>query len=118
MLRYRPWFIKFDCVKLKHGQINSLGYVFEGVAYLSDCNGIYKSDFKKLTNLKILIIDCLKYDKHPSHFNLDEAIQISQILKPKKTILTNLHHDLDYKFLLNNLPTNVIPAYDGLKLNL
>ena len=67
-------------------------------------------------NLKYLIIDCLKIKKHPSHFNLNEALRISKLLKPKKTILTNLHHDLDYNSLLNKLPTSVIPAYDGMKL--
>ena len=110
--------ISFNCLPVKHGPIKSVGYIFEGVAYLSDCNGFFKNTLNKLLNLKILIIDCLKKDKHPSHFNLDEAIHISKILRPKKTILTNLHHDLDYDFLLNKLPTNVIPAHDGLKINL
>ena len=40
------------------------------------------------------------------------------ILLPKKTILTNLHHDLDYNFLLEKLPKNMLPAYDGLKIDL
>ena len=71
-----------------------------------------------LKNLKYLIIDCLKYDKHPSHFNLKEALFIHQRLNPKKTILTNLHHDIDYDLLLNKLPKNVLPAYDGLSINL
>ena len=110
--------IKFNCVPIKHGSIKSVGYIFEGVAYLSDCNGLFKSTLNKLLNLKILIIDCLKNDKHPSHFNLKECIEVSKLLKPKKTILTNLHHDLDYNYLLNKLPTNVIPAYDGLDFNL
>ena len=39
-------------------------------------------------------------------------------LKPKKTILTNLHTDLDYNFLKKNLPSNIVPAYDGMTLNL
>ena len=39
-------------------------------------------------------------------------------LKPKKTILTNLHHDLDYDILFKKLPKNVVPAYDGMKINL
>ena len=52
--------------------------------------------------------------KHPTHFNLDQSIKISEMLKPKKTILTNLHSDLDYNFLLKNLPRNVKPAYDGM----
>ena len=55
--------------------------------------------------------------KHLSHFNLDQAIKISNLLKPKKTILTNLHTDLDYNFLKKSLPQNIFPAYDGLSLS-
>jgi|TARA_B110000037_G_scaffold217440_1_gene278463 phosphoribosyl 1,2-cyclic phosphate phosphodiesterase len=39
-------------------------------------------------------------------------------LKPKKTILTNMHSDLDYDILKKNLPRNIVPGYDGLKVNL
>ena len=73
---------------------------------------------KELKNLKYLIIDCLKFEKHPSHFNLKESLYVHQKLKPKKTILTNLHHDLDYNYLLKKLPRDVVPAYDGLKISL
>jgi len=108
--------INFTTVTALHGYINSLGYIFEKTAYISDCNGLSNKALRKLKNLKYLIIDCLKIKKHNSHFNLREAILISKLIKPKKTILTNLHHDLDYNYLLHNLPTNVIPAYDGLEL--
>ena len=108
--------IRFQTVDLQHGQIISVGYIFEKTAYLSDCNNFSEQVLEQLKGLKYLIIDCLRIEKHPSHLNLNEAIEISQFLKPKKTILTNLHHDLDYNYLLKNLPTNVIPAYDGLKL--
>ena len=91
--------------------------MFEKIAYLSDCNGIDKKNYKDLSNLKYLIIDCLKINAHPSHFNLDQSIKISQMLKPKKTILTNLHTDLDYSFLKKNLPNNIVPAYDGITFN-
>ena len=64
--------------------------------------------------LNYLILDCLRKNKHPSHFNLDEAVSLANILKPKKTILTNLHIDLDYFTLKKKLPNNIIPAYDGL----
>ena len=65
-----------------------------------------------------MILDCLKFQKHPTHFNLNEAIYIHNKLKPGKTILTNLHHDLDYDYLLRKLPKNILPAYDGLTLKL
>ena len=110
--------IKFKSFLINHGLIKASAFVFDKVAYLSDCNGINKKDYKNLSNLKYLIIDCLKINPHPSHFNLDQAIQVSNLLKPKKTILTNLHTDLDYNFLKKNLPKHIRPAYDGLSLNI
>ena len=64
------------------------------------------------------IIDCLRFSSHPSHFSLQEVLDIVKVLKPKKTILTNLHSDLDYGYLLKKTPSDVIPAYEGLKLQL
>ena len=110
--------ISFKPIKARHGNTYSTIYVFEKTAYVSDCNDLSIIKMSKLRNLKYLIIDCLKIGKHPSHFNLDESLYIHQRLKPKKTILTNLHYDLDYNFLLKKLPKDVVPAYDGLKISL
>ena len=60
-------------------------------------------------------IDCLKINPHPTHFNLEQSINLSKELKPKKTILTNLHTDLDYEILKKSLPKGIVPAYDGMK---
>ena len=110
--------IEFRTIRLRHGKITCLGYIFEKTAYLSDCSDISNSALNQLHGLKYLIIDCFKIKEHPSHLNLNKALLISRFLKAKKTILTNLHHDLDYNYLLNKLPSNVIPAYDGLRLNI
>jgi len=110
--------IFFKVIKVKHGQINSLAYIFEKTAYISDSNDLSIIKMKELNNLKYLIIDCLKFKKHPSHFNLEESLYVHHHLKPKKTILTNLHHDLDYNYLLKKLPSYIIPAFDGLRINL
>ena len=100
-----------------HGMIKATGFVLDKIAYLSDCNKISNNSLKKLKNLNYLIIDCLKKDKHPSHFNYNDAIELIKILKPKTSILTNLHVDLDYFKLKKKLPRNIIPAYDGLSFN-
>jgi len=100
-----------------HGQIKATGFAFNGVAYISDCNKIPNSSLKNLLNLKYLIIDCLRIDKHPSHFNYDDALKLIKLVKPKKTILTNLHIDLDYENLKKKLPSNILPAHDGLSFN-
>ena len=72
---------------------------------------------KNLFDLDYLIIDCLREKKHPSHFNFNDAVCLVKQVKPKKAILTNLHVDLDYENLKNKLPSNIIPAYDGLNFN-
>tara|TARA_A100001015_G_scaffold218438_1_gene245541 strand:- start:1009 stop:1773 length:765 start_codon:yes stop_codon:yes gene_type:complete len=110
--------IEFDTFKVEHGQITSTAYVFNKTAYLSDCSNINPSDLNKLKKLNYLIIDCLKFKRHPGHFNLETSIRISTFLKPKKTILTNLHTELDYNFLKKNLPKNILPAYDGMRLKI
>ena len=97
--------------------IKATGFRFEKVAYISDCNRIPRESFKNLYNLKYLVIDCLRKNKHPSHFNYDQALELIKIVKPKKAILTNLHTDLDYDYLKKKLPSNILPAYDGLSFN-
>ena len=102
---------------VKHGMIKATGYLFDKIAYISDCSKISKTVTKKLMHLDFLIIDCLRKDKHPSHFNYADAMNFIKLVKPKKTILTNLHIDLDYFELKKKLPKNIIPAYDGLTFN-
>ena len=106
-------------VKVKHGKIQSVCYIIDKkLAYISDVSEIKKKDYKHFTNLRYLIIDCLRLEWHPLHFNLEESLKIIKIFKPKKAILTNLSSDLDYNYLLKRLPINIKPAYDGFTINL
>jgi phosphoribosyl 1,2-cyclic phosphate phosphodiesterase len=70
-------------------------------------------------NLKLLIIDCLKFKNHATHLTFKKCLSYIKILKPKKTILTNLHSDIDYSFTkkkLSKISKNIIPGYDGLRV--
>ena len=111
--------ISFRSIKVKHGKVESICYIINRkLAYISDLSEISNKDFKFFKNLDYLIIDALRYKKHPSHLNLDQTLEFIKLFKPKNSILTNLHSDLDYDFLIKNLPNNVIPAYDGLSIKL
>ncbi len=110
--------LKINTFQVKHGPVECTAYVFDKTAYISDCNEIYSKDYNKLKGLKYLVIDCLKFNHHPSHFNLSNALTVSKLINPKKTILTNLHTDLDYRYLRKNLPSNIIPAHDGMRLKI
>ncbi len=106
-------------IMVEHGKVKSNCFIVDKkLAYISDVSKIYDKDNKYLKNLKYLIIDCLWYNFHPSHFNLETSLAVVKKLKPKKAILTNLSTVLDYKVLKKNLPKNVIPAHDGLTINL
>ena len=111
--------ISFEPIIVAHGDTKAYGYIFKKIAYISDCSFISKKELKKLYNLNILIIDCLKFKKHKTHLNYYEAIKYIKILNPKKAILTNLHSDIDYRKLKNKLlkeKINTTPAYDGMKI--
>ena len=111
--------LKIKSFPVPHGMVKSICYIFDQkLAYISDVSNIEKKKFRHFKNLKFLVIDCLWYRYHPSHLNLEKVLELIKIFKPKKTILTNLHSDLDYKVLSNKLPKNVIPAHDGLTLDL
>ncbi len=106
-------------IKVKHGNVNSICYIIDKkIAYISDVSDIYIKDYKYFYNLKYFIVDCLWYDYHPSHFNLEKSLYFIEKFKPKKAILTNLSHILDYKELRKKLPKNIVPAYDGLTIEL
>ena len=111
--------LNIKCIPVKHGSIDCMSFIINSkLAYASDVNGIYNKDINFFKNLKYLIIDCLRYDFHPSHFNLNDILSLLKILKPKKTILTNLGVEIDYNEIKKKLPKNVIPAHDGLTINL
>ena len=111
--------ILIESIPTEHGKIESICYlVNKKLAYASDISLFYKKDYKKLTKLDYLIVDCLWYRNHSAHFNLDQVLDLVKILLPKKTILTNMHSDLDYGHLKKILPKNIVPGYDGMTVSL
>lgn len=97
-----------------HGDIQSIGYRFGKVAYSSDVSAIPDETWPLLDGLDVFIVDALRYKPHVSHFSLDEAISAGRRIAAKTIILTHMHHDLDYRRLVADLPADVVPAFDGL----
>ncbi len=110
---------KIRRVEVDHGKVKSNCFIInKKLAYISDVSKIHQKDFKYFKKLKFLIIDCLWYDYHPSHFNLETSLSIIKRFNPNKAILTNLSPVLDYQKLKKKLPSNIVPAYDGLTVKL
>jgi phosphoribosyl 1,2-cyclic phosphate phosphodiesterase len=99
----------------EHGDIPSLGFRFGKVAYSADISGLPAASIPAMSHLDIWVVDALRYLPHKSHFCLDDALGWIERLKPRRAILSNLHSDLDYEVVRTQVPSHVVPAYDGLQ---
>ena len=108
--------IKVIPIQLEHGSHESVGYRIDQVAYVTDCSYITSQSLDRLRGLSVLVLDCVRLAPHRTHFNLDQALEVVAQLRPKKTYLTHLNHEFDYKKWSKKLPKGVALAYDGLKI--
>ncbi|MDQ8730046.1 MBL fold metallo-hydrolase [Bradyrhizobium sp. LHD-71] len=99
-----------------HGNIPALGYRFAGAAYSPDMNDIPRESLGRLKDLDVWIIDGLRYAPHPSHTNVEQALSWVELMKPRRAVITNMHSDLDYEVLRKKLPNGVVPAFDGMRI--
>jgi len=100
----------------EHGAIRCVGYRFGGVAYSPDVNGLPEEAYEALADLDLWIVDALRHTPHPTHAHLDQTLEWIARIKPRRTILTNMHIDMDYNALRAKLPAGVEPAYDGMTI--
>jgi phosphoribosyl 1,2-cyclic phosphate phosphodiesterase len=97
-----------------HGPNMIYGYRIGDFAYMTDCSKIPEPEFDKLKNLKILILDALRYRKHPTHFSIDEAVEAAKRIGAKQTYFTHMTHDVVHDEVNAKLPKGIELAYDGL----
>jgi len=102
----------------EHGNFGALGFRFGAVAYSSDVNALPEESIEALAGTELWILDALRYTPHPTHAHVGLALEWIARVKPRHAVLTNLHIDLDYETLKNELPPGVEPAYDGMVLTI
>ena len=106
-------------IRLKHGpRFEVLGFRIGNVAYCTDTSEIEPASREKLQGLDVLILDALRMRPHVSHLSVDQAIEIAQQLRPKRTIFTHMSHDVDYESVSKELPKGTELAYDGMRIEL
>ncbi|MEM8912228.1 MAG: MBL fold metallo-hydrolase [Planctomycetota bacterium] len=104
-------------IPLKHGpRFDVLGFRVGNFAYCTDTNSIPESSMRRLQGLDTLVLDALRYRKHPTHFSVGEALEMIERLQPRKAFLTHICHELDHGPVDAALPDNVHLAYDGLRV--
>ena len=111
--------ISIETLAVSHGPTPSLGFLFdETFAYSPDVWGISDDVINRLKKVDVWILDALRYIQHPTHAHADRALSWLARAKAKSAVLTNLHIDMDYSTLCEELPPTIQPAYDGMQVNL
>lgn len=100
-----------------HFKLPVTGFRIQDFSYITDANQIPDSTYKKLKGTKILALNALQREKHLSHFNLEEALEVATKVGAEQTYLIHISHKLGlHKTVEKELPESVTLAYDGLSI--
>ena len=106
-------------IEAKHYMMPVLGFRINNFVYLTDVSEISKKEKEKMRGASLIILDALRKKEHISHFNLDQALELLEDLKPNKGLLTHISHYMGLHDRVNaELPSNIKLAYDGQKITL
>ena len=105
----------------QHGKVITTGFRFDrpglpSIAYLPDCKQIPPATLQALRGVGTFIVDALRYQDHPTHLSVAEAIALAEEVQAERTFFTHLSHDLGHAELEASLPANIRVAYDSLVL--
>ena len=109
--------ISFTPFRVDHGSMDALGFRIGGLAYVPDVVAIPEDSWQYLRGLDCFVIDALRRKPHPTHAHLDLTLDWIARLKPAQSVITNMHLDMDYATLVDELPKGVAPAYDGMVIS-
>jgi phosphoribosyl 1,2-cyclic phosphate phosphodiesterase len=98
----------------RHGHLRVYGYRMGPLAYITDVKAIPEAERTRLQGLDVLVLNALWWRPHPTHLSIAEAVRTAQELGARRTYLTHLTHETGHAELAGQLPDGIMPAYDGL----
>jgi phosphoribosyl 1,2-cyclic phosphate phosphodiesterase len=109
----------FVPVLAPHGDCSVYGFRVGNLGYVTDAKILPPDAVAGLRGVDVLVLNALWFGKsHPTHLNIEEAIDAARVVGAKKTYLTHLTHRVTHAELLERLPTGVYPAFDGLTVEI
>ncbi len=107
--------IAFTPIRVKHLNMEVLGFRTGGFTYITDANHIDESQKDKIRGSDVLVINALRKEKHISHFTLQEAVDLAAALNIPNTYFTHVSHQMGFHAEVNQtLPVGMQLAHDGL----
>lgn len=118
--------LSIRCFYVLHGELPVLSYRFDcpsrdnaparSAAYVTDVSHIPAEAMTHLYGLDLLILDAVRFDPHPTHFGLYQALDVIAELKPRQALLTHLSHHFDHDVVNAQLPSGVQLSHDGQRI--
>ncbi len=103
-------------IRLIHGKLPVLGFRVGNVAFCTDVSFIPDESWPLLEGLDVLVIDALRDEPHATHFGIPQALAAIERVKPRRSYLTHVSHNLEYCETNARLPKGVELSYDGLRI--
>lgn len=101
---------------VRHGTWTITGYRLGGLGYVTDASSIPPHSWDLLQGLDVLVLNALRYDPHPTHYSVAEALAIVAALRPRQAYFVHMTHAIDHTSANAELPPGVAFAYDGLEV--
>lgn len=101
-----------------HGTWTITGFRIGRLGYVTDASKIPDASLPFLRDLDVLVLNALRYEPHPTHLSLEEALAIIADVRPQRAFLVHMNHALDHAAVNAQLPTGVELAYDGLHVEI
>ena len=110
---------EFLPVEVPHGSLRVLGFRVASLGYVTDAKELPEEAVKVLSGVKVLVLNALWWgNPHPTHFNVEEALETASALGAERTFLTHLSHRVSHQDLSSRLPPGAFAAYDGLTVEI
>lgn len=106
--------IDFIPVEVMHYKLPVFGFRIKDFTYITDANFIAEPEMNKIKGSDVFILNALRVQKHVSHFNLNEAIEVAKMISAKETYFTHISHLLGlHAEVERDLPEGIKLAFDG-----
>jgi phosphoribosyl 1,2-cyclic phosphate phosphodiesterase len=116
-----PFYVGKTCIQpipMRHGSIPATGYRIGNFAYLTDTSGVPSSSRGLLHDLDVVVVDALRWEPHPTHLSVPQALELIAELHPRHAYITHVGHTLEQEATNQRIGPDVEVAYDGLELTL
>ena len=102
-----------------HGPVEPYGFRAGGLGYITDAKALPRQTRAALDGVDVLVLNALWFGmEHPTHFNVEEAVEVALEVGAGRTYLTHISHLASHRELEERLPPGVMPSYDGLVIEI